>query len=108
LPSIQLELNHSYDPSGPISNDVFNVVRDGEPMFSPYTSWKLQISAPSLSDDNFKKDVEKCRSKLLLTFYGTSVYFDKRSFSGQASVRIPVHECYSVFEAIVLSIVPKE
>ena len=75
-------------------------------MFSPYTSWRIQLKNLPFEDPMFKTDVEKCRYKLKLKFYGVGVYIDKSSFNSQASVIIPVHDCYKSFEAKVLSIVP--
>jgi hypothetical protein len=76
-------------------------------MFSPYTSWKLNINGIDFTDPIFQTDVDKCQSQLQLTFYGTAVYIDKSSFEAQASAKVPVHKCYKSFETKVFSILPK-
>jgi hypothetical protein len=116
LPSAQLELDHSYDSQAMLNtnttsvkqkNAVFDIVATGEPMFSPYTSWKLKVKGIQFTDPIFQADVKNCLSNLELKFYGNAVYIDKSSFEAQASVRVPVHECYKSFETKVFNILPK-
>lgn len=76
-------------------------------MFSPYTSWKIKLEGFSFTDPNYLKEVEKCKSSLLLKFYGNAVYIDKHSFGTDALTRIPVHRCYKSFETKVFDILPK-
>jgi hypothetical protein len=100
LPSSQLSLQRQYDPKGRLADkSVMMLVRDGEAMFSPYTSWKLTLF---ISYFDITEDIKKCLSQLQLTFYGTAVYLDS-----QASAKIPAHDCYKSFEANILTIVPK-
>lgn len=85
LPSVQLQLDRSYKVDGKIKNKVVvDLVSKGEPMFSPYTSWRIKLNHFNFEDLDFQENVKKCQSKLRLTFYGNAVYIDNDSFDGQA------------------------
>ena len=46
LPSAELEFVRSYDPDDKknrFGNKLYEKVAKGEPMFSPYTTWKLKL-----------------------------------------------------------------
>ena len=50
LLSVQLALDRSYKVNGTVVNKVYDLVSKGEPMFSPYTSWKLKLKGIDFSD----------------------------------------------------------
>ena len=84
MPSCQLFIYQSYNPSLGIKNDLYKKVQAGEPMFSPFTTWKLQLKSNGKQTTSLEEQLKNNLDNLQLTLYGAGVYINTTAFDGQA------------------------
>ena len=82
MPSCQLLIDQSYNPSLGKINEQYRTVQSGEPMFSPFTTWKLQLKGNGKETTSLEEQLKNDLDNLQMTLYGTGVYINGTAFNG--------------------------
>ena len=84
MPSCQLSINQSYNTSVGKKNKLYEKVQRGEPMFSPFTTWKLQLISDVKEKVSLENQLEKYLENMQFVLYGKGVYIDAFESNGKA------------------------
>ena len=57
MPSCQLFFYQSYNTSLEKKNEVYKIVQLGEPMFSPFTTWQLNLKTNGVEKVSLEKQL---------------------------------------------------
>jgi hypothetical protein len=107
IPSSKISLSASYK-SNYVLNEEYRKIKEGDAIFSPYTTWNLKLVP--IRPEEIKKDIlyEKFYNdinNLELHLIGEAMYIDTHSFD-KGKAELSVDQCYEIFEDDFSSEVP--
>ncbi len=101
IPSTSFSLSYSY--VGDNFNAHYEKIKDGDPIFSPYTTWTVRLAPANdeTSADYLYRKFGANVADIEIALVGEAQYIDMNQIGqkgGKASEEIIVNECYEDFE----------